>query len=146
MERVDYVETFIAVADDCPADVGTPPPVKPDNPSVAARTYELIAGNPYRYTSADVIFTVHADRKGIPAEDRPAARQEFYAKPQPCLRSSDLGRRYGWGIHADADGRVALYGVESPEYAEFASARKPSAPDVSVKVRKALRSSRAGRG
>jgi len=43
-------------------------------------------GRPYHYTSADVIFAVYADRAGIPEPDRAAARAEFYARPQPCLR------------------------------------------------------------
>lgn len=133
MEPVDYVHTFIAVADDCPVTEGTPPPVKADNPSVAARTYELLAGVPYRHTSGDVIFTVYADRRGIPEAERERARAEFYAKPQPCLRSSDLGKRYGWGIHADGQGRLALYGVETPEYRELVTSDE-------LTVRKAMRS------
>ena len=74
MERVDYVRTFIAVADDCGAASGTQPPIRENNPSVAARTYHMIADNPYKYTSADVIFTVHADRKGIPEGQREEER------------------------------------------------------------------------
>lgn len=132
MEPVDYVDTFIAVADDCPVAKGTPPPVKADNPSVAARTYELLVGAPYRHTSGDVIFTVYADRRGVPDGDHERARAEFYAKPQPCLRSSDLGKRYGWGIHADGQGRIALYGVETPEYRELVSSDE-------LTVRKAMR-------
>src|SRR5262249_54905810 len=38
VESVDYVDTFIAVADDCPAAEGIAPPVNPASPSVAART------------------------------------------------------------------------------------------------------------
>lgn len=120
MERVDCVDTFIAVAGDCAVRRGTPPPVREDNPSVAARAYQMIADHPYEYTSADVIFSVYADRNGIPERDRPAARARFYSRGQACLRSSDLGKRYGWGIHADAHGRIALYGVDTPEYARFA--------------------------
>lgn len=135
MERVDYVDTFIAVAPDCPADRGTPPPLREDNPSVAARTYRMIAEHPYEFTSADVIFTVHADRNDIPQGDRPAARAEFYKRSHACLRGSDLGKRYGWGIHADAAGRLALYGVDTTEYAELAEGRD-------VEVTAALRSRR----
>lgn len=83
VERVDYTDTFIAVAEDCPATAGTAPAVNPDKPSVAARTYELIAEHPYEFTSGDLIFTVHADRRGIPEHERAAARAEFYATGQP---------------------------------------------------------------
>jgi hypothetical protein len=144
MERVDYVDTFIAVAEDCRATSGTPPPEKPANPSVAARTYRMIAGHPYAYTSGDVVFTVFADRAGIPAAQRATAREEFYAKPRACLRTSDLGKRYGWGVHADVEGRLALYGVETAEYAEFATGGRRNAAGDPVTVTRATRSSRTG--
>jgi len=142
MDRVDYVDTFIAVADDSAATTGTVPPSAPGNPSVAARTFRMVAEHPYRYTSGDVIFTVFADRRGIPEEARPAARAEFYSRSQACLRSSDLGKRYGWGIHADTDGRIALIGVETLEYAEFASGQRRSASGAPIKLTKAMRNSR----
>lgn len=145
MDRVDYVDTFIAVADDSTASKGTVPPSTAGNPSVAARTFELVAGHPYRFTSGDVIFTVFADRRGIPEEPRAAARDEFYAKDQACLRASELGKRYGWGIHADADGRIALVGVETAEYAELVSGQRQSASGAPIRVTKAMRSSRARR-
>ena len=137
---VDYFNTFIAIAPDAAADTGIAPPAK-DTPTVAARTFALIHDHPYEHTSGDVIFTVWADRREIPDEDRPAARAEFYSKGQACLRSSDLGKRYGWGIHADADGRVAVYPVDSPEYAAFASGTSP-ADGSSVTVTRAMRSAR----
>jgi hypothetical protein len=139
---VDYFDTFIAVAPDSAAESATSPPTKPETPSIAARTHSLIAGNPYGLTSGDVIFTVWADRRDIPQKDRAAARTEFYSKGQPCLRSSDLGKRYGWGIHSDAEGRVALYPVDSPEYAAFASGVSP-VDGSAVVVTRAMRSSRA---
>src|SRR5215469_14567561 len=105
MEKVDYFDTFITVAPDCAAKRGTPPPIKEGNPSVAARQYLMLADHPYEFTSGDVIFTVFADRKDIPDADRTAAREEFYSRSQACLRGSDLAKRYGWGIHADAEGR-----------------------------------------
>ena len=145
MESVDYVDTFIAAADDCPAEQGTVPPPGRGGPSVAARTYELIAGAPYRYTSGDVLFAVHADRAGIPDAERRAARREFFARPQPCLRSSPLGKRYGWGIHADAEGRLALVGVGTPEYAAFVEGRQQASSGGPVRVLKAMRNARAAR-
>ncbi|MGI9092612.1 MAG: DUF6157 family protein [Mycobacteriales bacterium] len=144
MDRVDYVDTFIAVAQDCMAERGTVPASKPGNPSIAARAFAMVSEHPYRYTSGDVIFTVYADRRGIPDQERAAARAEFYARSQACLRSSDLGKRYGWGIHADAEGRIALVAVESSEYADFLSGHLP-AGGAPVTLTKAMRSSRAPR-
>lgn len=138
----NYVDTFITVAPDAVADVGTPPPVKEGaSPSVAARTFQLIESAPYAHTSDDVIFTVWADRRELPAEAREAARAEFFSKGQPCLRSSDLGKRYGWGVHADAEGRVAVYGIDSPEYQAFASGSSPL-DGTPVTVTPAMRSAR----
>ncbi len=148
VDRVDYVDTFIAVADDSTAAMGTVPPSKPGNPSVTARMFQMISEHPYRYTSGDVIFTVFADRHGIAEQERAAARDEFYSRSQACLRSSDLGKRYGWGIHADAEGCIALVGVETPEYAEFVSGHAPgagSAGGAPIKLTMAMRNSRIPR-
>jgi len=79
-----------------------------------------VAGNPYQLTSDDVLFEVHAIRTGIAAGGREAARSVFFSKPQACLRSSPLGKRYGWEIHYDDHGRVALVGVGTDEYKRFA--------------------------
>ncbi|QTE29342.1 DUF6157 family protein [Pengzhenrongella sicca] len=137
----NYVDTFIAVADDCAATAGTVPPARAQ-PSIAELTYAMIAEHPYRYTSDDVIFTVWADRRGIEPADRPAARARFFGTGQPCLRSSDLGKRYGWGVHADSGGRVALYPIESAEYALLSSGTGPAGDATTVT--RAMRSRRSG--
>ncbi|MFB7893762.1 DUF6157 family protein [Microbacterium sp. NPDC056044] len=74
-------------------------------------------------------------RAGIADADRDAERVRFFAKGQPCLRSSPLGKRYGWGIHHDDQGRVALYPVESDEYRRFAD-------DAALAHTQAMRSAR----
>ncbi|MFD3444844.1 DUF6157 family protein [Microbacteriaceae bacterium 4G12] len=136
----NYYDTFIAVAEDSAAAGATAPPERTPA-SVAELTFRMIAENPYRYTSDDVQFTVWADRRGIPAEERAEARAQFFAKGQPCLRSSDLGKRYGWGVHSDAEGRVALVGLGSAEYAGLESGATPSGDAVTVT--RAMRSRRA---
>lgn len=144
MGTTNYVDTFIGVAEDSAAQAGTEPPQRGEQPSVALRTYRMIADHPYRYTSDDVIFTVHADRQGIPEAERPAARKAFFAKPQACLRASDLGKRYGWGIHADAHSRVALYGMETEAYRRLAAGEAPDGGGQVVVVNRAMRSKRKG--
>ncbi len=74
VDPVDYVDTFIAVSDDSAATVGTIRPAKAENPSITSLTFEAIWRHPYRYTSGDVIFAVFTDRRGIPKEERAAAR------------------------------------------------------------------------
>lgn len=135
---VNYQQTFITVAQDCPVDRGTAPPHNPERPSVAAEQHRLISTRAYRLTSEDVLFEVHADRQDIAAADRAGARAAYFAVPRACLRASPLGKRYGWGIHCDEEGRLALYGVESAEYAALIA-------DPAVSVIGAMRSSRAAR-
>ncbi len=138
----NYFNTFIAVAEDCAAAEGVAPPSRP-TPSAAELTHRMIAGHPYRYTSDDVIFTVWADRNGIAEADRAAAREEFFRKGQPCLRSSDLGKRFGWGVHSDSAGRVAVFPLQSDEYRSLEAGIAPDGGDVVVK--RAMRSSRSPR-
>lgn len=135
----NYFDTFITVAPDSAAAESIEPPHR-DEPSVAERTFRMIADAPYSHTSDDVIFTVWADRRDIPAAEREDAREQFFSKGQPCLRSSDLGKRYGWGIHSDSRGRVALVSLESPEYARLSKGE--DAAGAPITVTPAMRSAR----
>lgn len=130
----NYQGTFIEVAEDCPVAHAVEPPVA-ETPSIAALHYRLIAEQPYGRTSDDVIFETYALRNGIDADDA-GERERFFAKGQPCLRSSPLGKRYGWGTHHDAEGRVALVPRESAEYAALAT-------DPALSHTRAMRSRRA---
>lgn len=132
----NYVSTFIEVAEDCPTETAQVPPSTGEAKTVAALQHQLIAEHPYEYTSDDVIFEVYAIRHGIAATDRPIQRDAFFAKDQACLRSSPLGKRYGWGIHHDGTGRIALIARESEEYRTLAA-------DDSLRHLKAMRSRRA---
>ena len=136
VRSTNYYDTFIEVAEDCPAMAGEAPPAKTGAPSVAGLQYALIAGEPYVHTSDDVLFDVHAARQRITPAARAAERGRFFSGSQPCLRSSPLAKRYGWGIHSNGDGKVALVPVESPEYRRLAG-------DPHVRHVKAMRSKRA---
>lgn len=134
MHTTNYTNTFIDVADDCKAADGVVPPQK-QAPTVARLQYDLIAGHPYRYTSDDVLFAVHAERNHIDPEELEARRAEFFSKGQACLRASPLGKTYGWGIHHDGEGRVAIYPRGSDEYKRLRA-------DGSLKQLKAMRSAK----
>lgn len=136
MGSTNYTSTFIQVADDCPVTSAEEPPVGGKVPTVAALQYALIAEHPYELTSDDVLFEVHATRQSVPEVDRASAREAFFAKSQACLRSSPLGKRYGWGIHHDRDSKIALVPLGSNEYRTLAA-------DPAVKQTKAMRSKRA---
>jgi len=51
------------------------------------------------------------------------AREQFFSKEQSCLRTSPLTKIYGFGIHFDGHGKVAIYGMETPEYEKFIADR-----------------------
>jgi hypothetical protein len=131
----DYFNTFIQVSDDCSATTGEIPPSKNYDKSIALIQYEIISQNPYKFTSDDVIFTVHSIKKGLTDNDLTEAKTQFFSKGQPCLRSSPLTKRYGWGIHSNQEGKIALYGVETDQYEQISI-------DQTIKIVKALRNSK----
>jgi hypothetical protein len=134
-----YHRTLIAVADDCPVDRAAAPPARGDKPTVAGLQYAMLAGRPHALTQEDVLFESWRARQALPAgADLAALRQAFFAKPQACLRASPLAKQYGWGLLFDADGRVALLAMESPEYRRLVGGGDPT-----LKVVKAMRASRA---
>lgn len=120
--------TFTSVAPDCPATTAEVPPERA-TPSVARIQYEMLVDAPYVHTSDDVVFASQGERRGID-------RDTFFSTGRPCLRASPLVKRYGWGVHHDAEGRVALVPVESPEYAALQA-------DPDLQQTSGMRSSRA---
>lgn len=135
LHTTNYIDTFIEVAEDTKAAHSTKPPSKGDKKTVAEMQYELIANNPYKYTSDDVLFQVFAERNDLTKAEHKKAREEFFSKGQACLRASPLTKTYGFGVHNDGDGKVALYGIETAKYQKFLS-------DAKVKKVKAMRTSK----
>jgi hypothetical protein len=117
---VNYVNTFIAVAPDTAAKAGTVPPGRSDKKSIAQLEYELISGKSCILTQEEVQFSVYVQRQGISVAELKAKRtklwSEFFSKPMACMRASPLPKLYGWGLYFDAEGKVALVAMESPEY------------------------------
>lgn len=133
VHTTNYFNTFIEVAEDTNAIVGTQPPQKGDKKTVAAMQYDLIAENPYKYTSDDVLFLVFAERNDLLESEYKQAREEFFSKGQACFRTSPLPKIYGYGVHSDTDGKIAIYGCETEEYQKFLR-------DKSLKFLKAMKS------
>ena len=134
VHSTNYFDTFIEVAEDTKADCGTKPPPK-ENKTVAEMQYELLSKNPYKYTSDDIFFQVFADRNDLTKAEYKQAREQFFSKGQPCFRASPLTKTYGFGIHSDSEGKVALFGMETKEYQKFLADKK-------VKKIKAMKSSK----
>ena len=136
MHSTNYTNTLIEIAEDCPAIQGEIPPVKGSKKSVANLQYEMLHRHPYKYTSDDVLFAVFAKRKGFPEEALDEQRHIFFSKGQPCFRASPLTKQYGWGVHSNDEGKIALFGVESEAYQNLVA-------DKSVTKKKAMRTKRA---
>ncbi|MEZ4776365.1 MAG: DUF6157 family protein [Bacteroidia bacterium] len=136
MHSTNYFNTFIEIAEDSPVKEGNMPPLKGEKKSVANLQFDMLYENPYQYTSDDVLFSTFAQRKDIPQGELEEQRQHFFSKGQPCFRASPLTKQYGWGIHSDENGKIAMYGAETTEYEQFVA-------DDSVKKVKAMRSGRA---
>jgi Family of unknown function (DUF6157) len=138
---MNYLNTFIEVADDCKAITGTAPPQRAGGSTVAALEFELVFGHPYTYTQEDVQFHVYAQRAGLSAAVLRAKgaglREAFFSKPMACMRTSALAKTYGWGLHFDARGLLALVPRDAPEYALLAGS-------ADVAHTRAMRSKRAG--
>lgn len=126
--------TLVAPAPDCPALGAEPPPAKAQ-PTRATIEFDLLTEEPYTLDHMSLSHAVHvamARAAGKPIQSFEA----FHAKGQPCLRASPLTKRYGWGVHYDDAGRIALI---DPASAEFAALRL----DDTIKKTTAMRSKRA---
>src|SRR5688572_20780731 len=121
MHTTNYFDTFIAVADDCPVEVAEVPTMKGNKPTAATLQYEMIKNHPYKYDSDSVLFHIHAVKNELTKSETSEARERFFSKGQACLRASTLTKRYGWGVHSNKEGKVAIYAIESPEYAKLVS-------------------------
>ncbi|MFB9253366.1 DUF6157 family protein [Sphaerisporangium melleum] len=136
---VNYYQTLIAVADDCPVTASEVPRPRAGKKTVAVLQYEMLAGEPYVHTSEDVLFTSWLARQDLadPSEDEIARlRHEFFSRPQACLRASPLPKKHGFGLAFDDQGRVALVPMESEEYQNLLTS-------PTHKITKAMRSRRA---
>jgi Family of unknown function (DUF6157) len=135
MHTTNYINTFIEVAEDCPVQSAEIPPRKGDAKSVANLHFEIVEAHPYQYTSDDVIFKTFAFKNSL-ENNLDNERNQFFSKGQACMRCSPLTKRYGWGVHSNEEGKIAIFPLESEEYQRFLI-------DNNVKRVKAMRSKKA---
>ena len=133
---MNYHDTLIEIADDCPVIKGQVPQASGGKKTKAVVEYELLVKHPYTYTEEDIAFEVYAVLHDIPKASWPKERERFLSKGHPHLRVSALAKRYGWGMHNNAEGKIALVAVESAEYERLM--KDPRTTKI-----KALRSKRA---
>jgi hypothetical protein len=131
---MNYYDTLIEVADDCPVTEAQTPQARGAKNTKAVVEYELLAKHPYQYTEEDIAFETHAVHD-IPKAIWPRGRKKFLSKGHPHLRVSALAKRCGWGIHSNAEGKIALVAVEPLLYKQLLN-------DPRITKLKAFRSSR----
>ncbi|MFK8038372.1 MAG: DUF6157 family protein [Crocinitomicaceae bacterium] len=135
MHSTNYYNTFIEIAEDSKLNRGEMPPLKGDKKTVANHQFDMIYENPYQYSSDEVLFGVFAIRKEFSEGEMAEQHEYYFSKGQPCFRASPLTKSYGWGIHSNAEGKIAMFGAETKEYQKFLD-------DDSIKKVKAMRSKR----
>ncbi|HMY59523.1 MAG TPA: DUF6157 family protein [Pseudomonadota bacterium] len=132
--------TFVLCAEDCPVDHAVVPQEKSGKPTVASLEHQLLSQTPYHYTRDDLLVEVALRKQGLSAPEREAQREalrtELLRRPQACMRASPLPKSYGFGVHYDGEGRLAIYEKGSPDYARLAAASD-------VTVVKAMRNRRS---
>jgi hypothetical protein len=116
---MNYYDTLIEVADDCPVAEAQVPQARGAKKTKAVVEYELLVKRPYEYTEEDIAFETYALLHDVPRALRDRERKRFLSKGHPHLRVSALAKRYGWGIHNDGEGKIALIAVESLVYKQL---------------------------
>ncbi|TVY11479.1 DUF6157 family protein [Paenibacillus cremeus] len=116
-------DTFVQVSPDCPVQSSVVPVSRTAKKPAHVIQYELLSRHPYQFTLDDLVYEVHIRHKEIPDEmvkgRADEIRAELFQKNHPCMRASMLPKKYGWGVHYDTEGRIAIYGMESPEYEQL---------------------------
>jgi hypothetical protein len=116
---MSYKNTFITISDDSKADSGIVPQPRNNKPTSASIEYDLIYNNPYKFTQEDVQFQTYLLKNQIESDQLDELREEFFQKPKACFRASPLVKKYGWGIHYNEEGKIAIYDVNSEAYEQF---------------------------
>lgn len=99
------MEELILVAEDCPVELS----IVPDDgfPKTIARIeFEILNEYPYQFSESDLFIEVHINKR-----KRPDLKIDSYN-----IKRSPLLQKYGWGIHRNQAGKLALVPVNSVEY------------------------------
>jgi len=128
----NYTNTLIEIAEDSPVSASVIPVVKNEKKTIAYYQYEKLSKHPLKYTSDELLFEIFAERNDISSSELEEEQQKFFSKGQPCLRTSPLAKKNGFGIFHNLDSKIKLIPVESEEYQELLK-------DDAVKKVKAMR-------
>ncbi len=135
---MSYVNTFICISEDCPVETGVVPQSNRQPKPIHLLQYELITQSPYTYTHEELLLEVNRRRDAVADDELEAYRIRLFEKKHPCLRASMLAKKYGWGIHYNEQGQIAIYAAGTAEYTAWLE-------DSGTTVVRAMRNSRAGK-
>ncbi len=99
-------QRLIQIAEDCPVDRGIVQKIP-----VHVIQYEELSKHPYKYDEKNFHEQVNLIRRG----KKPG---ELKLKKY-TIRRNPLPKKYGWGIHVNEDGKLALVGCETKKYKEL---------------------------
>ncbi|WP_042459981.1 DUF6157 family protein [Neobacillus dielmonensis] len=116
---MSYKDTFITISDDSNLSSGVVPVPRNGKPTIASIEYDLLKNAPYQYTQEEVQFKTHLIKNQIESDYLDELREQFFSKPKACFRASPLVKNYGWGIHYNEQGKIAIYEVNSKAYEDF---------------------------
>ncbi len=120
---MSYTNTFIEISPDSSADKASVPTSTRKKKPAHIIQYELLTENPYTFNHEELVFEVYVRHKEIPSaelkQNRDKLWHELHSKGHPCMRASTLAKKFGWGAHYNATGKISIFGVDSPEYASF---------------------------
>jgi Family of unknown function (DUF6157) len=87
-QTMNYYDTLIEVADDCPATEARVPQARGAMETKAVVEYELLAKHPSTYTEQDIAYQAYAVLHDIPKANWPTERGRFLSTGHPRLRVS----------------------------------------------------------
>ena len=101
-------EELIEVAEDYQVKYAQEPPN--GNPKTIPRIeYELLIANPYKFTERELFYEVHVVHR-----NRPHLKIDSYN-----IKRSLLVQSFGWGLHRNSEGKLALVALECDRYKEL---------------------------
>ncbi|WHY13380.1 DUF6157 family protein [Peribacillus frigoritolerans] len=113
---MSYKNTLITISEDSKVSSAKVPFIRNEKPTIAYIEHDLINNNPYKFTQEDVQFKTYLIKNQMEAENGAELREQFFSKSKACFRASPLVKNYGWGIHYNNQGKIAIYDVNSEMY------------------------------
>jgi hypothetical protein len=113
---MSYKNTLITISEDSKVFSAKVPVIRNEKPTIAYIEHDLINNNPYKFTQEDVQFKTYLIKNQMEAENAAELREQFFSKSKACFRASPLVENYGWGIHYNNQGKIAIYDVNSEMY------------------------------